>query len=1100
MKRNIFSVLLVCLMIVSVCVLSGCKVDDLEAQVNENASAAEGAVSDAISKAEGEVEAAAKEAAANLAAAKEELEKLIADGATADADALEAAVAEFNAAIADVEAAMAAADEAAKDNNDAVAAELAALKAELTTAVEDASKAVAGTAAQELAAVKAELLAAIAEGNKDSAAGISTAVADAVESLTALIATVQETNMDYADSLKLELDEKLSDAIDDVAKAATEDLEAATAALEAAIALKADATALEAASADLQAQVDALVDVLEVLTGDKYADLEALGNLKTYIATEIAAAKAVSDAAYILINDWTAASSEIVAAVGTLATQYYGTNRDFYYAKELVLLDVAYDKAVAALTRVTLKDNVAAVLAEGVAALDAVDTKADVIYATLTALGTTVDDVVRNDDWNKAITDAEALLAAETDAEVVKSLEEVAKLVEDFRTQYNALAGDAAAADVLNDRVEKLIADLKANGYTAVTKADYELLITNIEAWDAATNEANLVLVDRDQLAVLNTTYTDAKATYDKAATDVKALLESFTSYTYGAEAYKAVTDAKAAYDKWLADVAAAGFDTTGEVEKATVAAYDAFAKGVYARALALEQAALDAAAILADVKALTKNLNAVANHTGVVRSQYQTDLADIVAARETWIETYFAGDYAAEAVEDNANYAILNHKAVADVEALYTEVMADIMALAEALKTALGEIKTIDLFSGADLAAASDAYTKFTDKLGDLGYEIEDLDDAAGITNTIATKTVEFKAAVAKALTAYEALKVTKKADVLLTSEADIVALVAWYKDYVNVDLKADGTLAEAVVLSDKVTINADSVADAKAAIAAFDELTAAKKAEFDALKAEIEALVALAPAISLKDRATTAVNNYTAWLSGTNAPEGYEDAQFVPAVLDALKAEKAALDKLVKDIEMRENVRDEVIKRIAALVVDYKKLNTPALQDKAQKALDSAKTFMNNVIAFNNNENCFSDDHRATLANAQTAIDQAKALTELTAEYDALIAKLAGVADANVVSNMTARAKAALDAAVKAIEAADETGMDLAYANFELFNATIDIYVDALDIAGADEVKAAKVYEAYVLLDKRIDMVRAAQLADELRIVAETFEAVLA
>ena len=93
-----------------------------------------------------------------------------------------------------------------------------------------------------------------------------------------------------------------------------------------------------------------------------------------------------------------------------------------------------------------------------------------------------------------------------------------------------------------------------------------------------------------------------------------------------------------------------------------------------------------------------------------------------------------------------------------------------------------------------------------------------------------------------------------------------------------------------------------------------------------------------------------------------------------------------------------------------------------------------------------------------------------------------------------------MTARAKAALAAAVVAIENADETGMDLAYANFDLFDATIDEYVDALALAGADDVKAAKVYEAYVLLDNRIDMVRAAQLVDELRIVAETFAAVLA
>ena len=1047
MKRNIFSVLLVCLIIVSVCVLSGCKVDDLEAQVNENASAAEGAVSDAINKAEDAVDAAAKQAAANLAAAKEELTKLIADGANADADALEAAVAEFNAALADVEAAIDAVEEAAKDNNDGLAEELAALKAELTTAIADASNAVAGVAAQELAAVKAELLAAISASQAASSADISAAVADAVEDLTALITTVQDANLAYSDTLKAELEADFAEALDEVAKVANDDLAAAV------------------------------------------AELKAL----------LAAAKVDSDSSYISIEGWKNLDEAVVAAAETLAEKYYALNKDFYYAEQVVELNVIYDTARVALARQADVKAVADTLAAYVAVIDDVDTKADIIYATLTALGTTVDDVVRNDDWNKAITDAEALLAAETDAEVVESLADVQALATAFRNRYEALAGNAADAAALNDRIQALIDTIKAEGFTANVKALYTALKGDIEAWDAATGAANAALINRELLATLDADYAAAKATYDKAATDMKALLESFTSYTYGAEAYKAVTDAKAAYDEWLADVAAAGFDVTGELEKATAAAYDVFANGVYARALALEQAALDAADIIAAVEALTDNLNAIANHTGVVRSDYQTDLLDIKDARENWIKTYFAGDYAAEAVDGNANYAILDHKAVADVEALYNEVMAEIMALADALKAALAEIEEIDVFSGADLAAASDAYTKFTDKLGDLGYEIEKLDDAAGITNTIASHTVEFKALVADAVAAYEALAVTEKADVLLSSADDIAALVKWYKDYVNVDLKADETLAEAVVLSDDITINEATIADAKAALAAFDELTAAKKAEFDALKAEIEALIAKNASTALRADINAALANYKAWLEGANAPEGYAVAQFVPADVAALAAEYAELQALDAEVKALEDALKALLDRVAALVVDYKKLNTTALQADAQATLDALKADIATFTANNDKVDCFADS-QATLAKAQTTIDQAVALTAITAEYDALIAKLAGIADANVVANMTARAKAALAAATVAIENADEAGMDLAYANFDLFDATIDAYADALVAAGADAVKAAKVYEAYVLLDNRIDMVRASQLADELRIVAETFAAVLA
>ena len=423
---------------------------------------------------------------------------------------------------------------------------------------------------------------------------------------------------------------------------------------------------------------------------------------------------------------------------------------------------------------------------------------------------------------------------------------------------------------------------------------------------------------------------------------------------------------------------------------------------------------------------------------------------------------------------------------------------MGKIMELANNLKDALAKLDKITIFSGTDIEAAKAAYTAFTNYLADLGYEIEGLADTATITNTLASKTVEFNNLAAAAILAYDALTVLDKDDVTLASAADIDALKAWFDTYFGLDITTDAELPVAEVVLDAThKVDATTVADAKAAVAAFAELTAAKKAEFDALKAEIDALTAKTPATNLRDAITAAADNYAAWLDGSKVPAGYVAAQFIPVDATALDAEKAALDTLNAAVKALEDAYEALKLRINDLVVDYKLITDTAA---AQATLDTLNADITAFIAANDKVDCFTDAEKKALADAQIAIDQAVALAALNVDYNNLIASLAAIADTRVVADITARADAALAAAEAAVIANSKAGIDLAYAEFDLLAATVAEYVDAITAAAGDATKEAKIYEAYTLLAARDDMTDAAQLADEINIVEETFAAVLA
>ena len=1090
MKRNILSILLACLMIVSLLVLTGCKVDDLAVKVDENAANAENAVNNAASKADADVKAAAKKAADDLAAAQEKLEKLIKDGDAADTAAISTAVKDFNAALAAMDEALTGADAALK----------AELEAELAAQIETATKVVEGAANKAVNEAAAELEAAIAEGDAKTAAELSATIAAVADKLADIDVVVQETAIALDDLVKAELGAAIKKLADKVG--------ADTKELNELLALKADKSVVDAAATKLDTvagDLETLKGVVAALGGDN----GALADLRTYIDGKLAEAKAASDVAYLVVENWNTATDLIVKAVVELSTHFNTkVDKDFYYGDEYAKIVALYEEYRIRLTRAVDADAVDAVLNSEngyYAAVDAVDTKADVILAVLTAEGKTAEEVVLNDAWNKAITTAQTMLAAETDADVIKLLEDVQKLADDMAARYAELETAKAEADVINGQMTAVIDLFVNNGWSSAAKDKCEANLKAIEAWEEkyAIDGENADLIDKDLVEKMTGLYDRSLAEYKDAA---KALLDKFAIYNaedyvfvYTTD-YEAVTKLEADYTAWAADVVARGFALDGEIEAPVAAAHTAFAADALARATALNTANTEATAIETLIANLTEELN---NFT-VVRSAYQDALNEIKAKAAAWDTAYFAAPFDAIDAAEKANYELLDHAAVTAVEALYNEKMGEVMRLAEELKAALKKIETINIFSGADIEAAQAAYTAFTNWLADLKYEIEGLADTATITNTLASKTVEFNNLAAEAIAAYDALAVKSAKDVKLTSADDIAALKAWFTKYFGIDVADDAAaLPEGiteVVLDATHKVTADTVKAAVEAVNAFELLTAAKAEELAALKAELEALVAKKPATDLRDAIDTAMANYIAWLNGTNADKvdaSFTADQYLPVDPTALADLSVKLKDLDAEVISLEAKRDDLIDRINDLELDYTKIADTAA---AQAVLDTLNADIKAFIVKNNNVDCFTEAEKKTLADAQTAIDQAVALAELLEDYNNLIASLAGIADTRVVENMTARADAALKAAEEAVKANDEAAIDLAYANFELFAATVAEYKASLTACAGDATKEAKVYEAYVILDDRKDMLKADQLADELNIVKETFAAVLA
>lgn len=658
-----------------------------------------------------------------------------------------------------------------------------------------------------------------------------------------------------------------------------------------------------------------------------------------------------------------------------------------------------------------------------------------------------------------------------------------------FGTYQKANAIKALEADIaaLMTRVENVTYDINMNGYTAANKAEYEAIMTALNTIKTTIGEVNYSMIDTEAVESMTFSYESSIVEYKIVSDYVLNTINAFNGdyeYIYNVDV-EAIYDAYGIYSEWLNMIQGRGFTTTSsDVEKAIATAYETFKNGTYARMKALDDAKVLADMINSSVSSLSNKINELT----VVKSQYKADLATIDRSVENWINMYFT-DYAKEGV----NYNLVDHEAIAKLHADYDRVIAVILEKAEKLAECIAKLDTITVMSGNDIDAARVQYLSFTDHLGDLQYEIDSLGTPSEITALFTSKAAEFKKLCEEAATAYNALTILNKNNVTIHNKAEVDAMIAWYAKYPKVDItKADSTLGvESVKLTETFTLKATDVDAAKACVAAYNELIAAKKQEKIDVEKLVADLVAKNASTALRseiDKVLAAVETY---VDGTGAPAGYDKAQFATANDIAKYDELTALNTAVTALEGRRDA-------LYAEILSYKDFKATDLVDDTVRAefadkIADLEARIEEFTTDNDGVDCFKGQYSDIISTANTNIEKGAAISAIKVDYDALITANNGIADERVKNDIAKRAKAAYDNAVEAVIAENNDAVALNKAKLELVAYTVTEYQA---VVTAENSKV--VYEAYTLLSDRREMTKADQLADEKIFVHETFNAV--
>ena len=1074
------------------------------------------------------------ETAANLAAAVATLEAADA----ADAKALADATAALNAAIDAAEAAANAADAALKaDLEKAIADAIAALKAETAKNLADAvaaleaadaadAKALADATAKLDAAVKAAETAA-----KNGDAALETALNNAKKELNAAIATLDTK----VDGIKTDLQAKIDalvEATDALAqgKVSVAEFTETVAALEAAIedAAEIAATNLSNEIAALTEYVDAADEAIkasyiEIKTWDEatetviekllalddlydafwnkygenmgdliYDKLDAIydeATVRLYRATTSAAAEEIYNKAEAVFD----AFSYIV----DLMTEY---DINHYYGDQYDAMELAVDNALMAVINANYGVSLDEIKETFTATLDDTQTKSEVIYDILTKEDTATEinaSVTLDDEWTKILADVADMLAAEdTLVDEWEDLAEVAALYADYQARYDFLADMKAEADALNTRVEELIASITI--YNKTNKDAYEALMADIAAWYEAVgdaNETNTAMIDAEDAAALTAQYDELVAEYVAAAEELIAEMAPYiTDYVYNHDhdALEAINALQAKIVEWAKDVIARGFATSGkdagEVEYAVSRSVLKFNR-VYERANALEDAEAEAAELNSDIADLYADLEALDFEKNYIKGEYKTRYDDIVARYEAWVETYFSAPYDVEMAEDNVNYTLVEH---ADYEALcavYAEKILPVLQNAEALVEAIKNLEVPTVMSKEDIVAANAAYTALLSKFADFKMDSKDIIGmtVAEMNNKLNAAEKKYNELCASVAEDYAELDVPTTETVTIYDEAKVEALNDWYKKYFNLDLAEDTFPAgKEYPLSATLTVDEAFYNTAKAVYDAYYELDDAKAAEFEKLTTVINELCSQKASTELRGNITAAAALIEAFNDGTNAPDGYADAQFAATKGEAaeLTADLDAFDAEVTDLEIR---LGELRARIVALTKEYTDLDDVADRNDYSNVIIALEADIAEFLIDNNGYDEFTPDEYATINNAKLVIVQGAAYETLTddaygidavkdyidviydnaikaleaVEYDEddeYIVKLDEIVEVALTDYANIRAMGAVYTAAIANAPATKVGDDMKALVNEYFDAACDYIVENHTTDGAE------------------------------------------
>ena len=1146
MKKKVLSLLFACIMIVSVFAFAGCETDELKAQIDENATKAETAVADTATK-----------AAKDLADAKAALEALIAAGDQTDAKALADAVKDLNAAIEAAKTASTGADDALKAD---LTAAIAAAKTELSTgantaleaavkkledavalkvdaaaytkAVADleaavaAAKSAANTFATEAdAALKTELTAAIAKAQAD-------ALADAkayIDAKAAELSATQTADKAELAGLIAEL-KKATEAADEAAKKLVAEADAALKAeLQAKLdALESSIKAADKTAADAWGEWNEATDVVIEKLYDLsmgYAELQAKAYygvlpteiqeklLKIVIETEIKLIRSVDVAAANAAYNYAKVTFDTIDGIFEVCGSY---NLDYYYADQVTELEDAVVAAMKALAEMNYETDVAAIGTKLAADLDAVLTKAEIIEKLLESKGTDVQMVVSaNTEWSEHLAKVAAMLDAQK-AEDIKVFEAILMDVEvkygEYKTRYDLLVKLQGLAEGYNSDAKQLAAHLadenKDKGpFTMETVKKYFAQLKAVEEWYnilGETNEENKKMIDATIFDTLKANFAARKDAHTAYAAELLAKLNSFGAeyvYNYSEANQKAVYDLYEEYNTFAKYVEKQGFTMGDDL----AGAYKVFAEGAYTRATKIAVAKVEAEAINARVEELAELLT----YLSTFKSAYQVEMESINEAVKTWKNTYFADAFAAEMVDGNVNYALLDHAAYAALCDLYTAKLGPIEAAIKdvAAKFAEPGFVTINLLSSDEIAAAKASWEILLDLVADLGLDTMNMDigkitgidgDAttAKIANLLDSKTIEFKEDCAKAAAEYEALNILSANNVTIYDKADVDAMAKWYKEYLGMnvadaasELPADG---KNLKLSDTVTITDELYAAAKATYTAWDVMVKAKVAEEKALEEDIAAF--LAGTINTESRAAydALVARYNAFMNGTAVPAPYAAGQYkVNTASDLYAIDTTELDKAGAKIADLEAKRDALIARLDALTTaDAKNALLDATKATENDALiDALEADMIAFTAENEGFNCFVASEGTAYTNREVIIDQSRAIVDIAVIYAQAIANVELIVTEDVKADLKARATAARDAAVELIltldvEAwADSNEFAIEIAKLSVVQQTIDLYLYYAPVKG--EVAVAERYENSVksLIVNRITVEKLAE-----------------